>query len=199
MVPASAISASIQGAASFPGGQTWPLLADAIGNAIATWAVVPGNIVIQGVTAGVIGSGTVTGVLTFTGPPTLVVAQMLAGGLTGQTVNQVGTAIGTGLLTSLSGSMTYQGVSVGVAVGTDVSFIASVNSATLSSALQLAHVALTGALGGSGSSLPSFYTAIAAGIAAIIQTGVTLGSGIVAPAGPVGPGSSTGTSISFVV
>lgn len=176
------------------------MLADSIGNALATWAVVPGNILIQGVSTGVVGSGTVVGTLQFTGPPSLVVAQMLGGGLTGQTVTQVGTAIGTGLLSSLSGSMLYQRVSAGVGQGLDVSFIASVNSATLSSAFQLAHVAITGALGGSGSSLPSFYTAIAAGIAAIIQTGVTLpGSGIVTPAGPLGPASSTGTTISFIV
>jgi hypothetical protein len=199
MVPAAAISQAIRGAASFSGGQTWALLCDAIGNAVASWAVLPGSILIQGVTTGVIGSGTVTGTLTFTGSPSLVVAQMTAGGLIGATTPQVGTAIGTGLLSSLSGAMLYQGVSVGVASGTDLSFVASVSTPSLVSALQLAHLGTTGALGGSGASLPAFYTSIAAGVAAIIQTGVTLGSGIVAPAGPLGPGSSTGTSTSFVV
>lgn len=200
MVPASAISGAIRGAAGFPGGQTWALLADAVGNALSTWAPTPGNVVIQGVSTGVVGAGTVTGSLQFTGGPALVVAGMSGGGLSGTTVAQVGTAIGTGLLSSLSGSLLYQGVSAGVGSGIDVSFIASANPATLAVALQLAHVALTGALGGTGSSLPSFYTAIASGISSFIQTGITLpGTGIVAPAGPLGPASSVGSTISFVL
>lgn len=198
MVPASAISASIIGSASFPGGQTWSLLANAIGSALSTWAVTPGNVVIQGVSTGAVGAGTVTGFLQLTGSPSLVVAQMTAGGLTGQSVTQVGTAIGLGVLTSLSGSLTYQGVSTGVALGTDISSVVSVNTPSLASTLQATHTALAGTLGGSGSSLPSFYTAIASGIAAMVQTGVTLGSGIVVPAGPVGPGSSVGTTISIL-
>ena len=200
MVPASAIAASIQGSASYPGGQTWALLAQAIGNALSTWAVTPGNILVQGVSTGVVGAGTVTGFMQLTGGPALVVAGMSGGGLTGTTVAQVGTAIGTGLISSLSGTLTYQGISTGVGSGLDVSFIPSVNSATLASALQLAHVALTAVLNGTGSSLPSFYTAIATGIASLIQTGVTLpGTGIVVPSGPLAPGSSVGTTISFLV
>lgn len=194
------ISAAIRGAASFPGGQTWGLLADAVGNAFTTWAVVPGNVLVQGVTTGVIGSGTVVGTIQFTGGPTLVVAGMSGGGLLGTTVPQVGTAIGTGLMTALSGTLTYQGTSVGVAVGLDVSFIPTANVATLASALQLAHVALTATLGGTGANQPSFYSAIAAGIVDLVETGVTVpGTGIVTPAGPVGPSSSAGTSISFLV
>lgn len=145
------------------------------------------------------GAGTVTGMLTFTGPASLVPAQMTAGGLTGRTTPQAGTAIGLGLLSSLNGLVPYLGVSTGVGSGTDASVVTSVNLPTLVVAFRLAHVALLGALGGHGSSLPAFYTGIASGIAAIIQTGVTLGSGIVAPSGPLGPGSSVGTTLSTIV
>lgn len=200
MVPASVISAAIQGSSSFPGGPTWSLLADAVGNALATWSVVPGNIVIQGVTTGAVGSGQVIGTLQLTGGPSLVVAGLTAGGISGATVAQVGSAIGSGILTSLSGTLRYQGVSAGVAVGLDVSFVASANPSTLASAIQLAHIASTSALGGSGSALPSLYTALAVGIVSLIQTAVTVpGTGVVTPAGPVGPGSTVGTSTSFIV
>ena len=198
MVPATAISQAIRGSATFPGGQTWAFLCDAIGTAVATWAVVSGNIVVQGVTQGVIGSGVVTGVLQIVGPPSLVATQMTFGGLAGVTTPQVGAAIGSGLVTSLSGATPYQGVSLGVGMGTDLSVVASVNPVTLAVALRLAHSSLTGALGGSGAILPAFYTGIAQGIAALIQTGVTLGTGVVAPSGPLGPGSSVGTSLSIV-
>lgn len=200
MVPASAISGAIRGSASFPGGQTWGLLADALGNAFSTWASTPGNVLVQGVSTGVVGAGTVVGTLQFTGGPALVPAGMASGGLSGTTVAQVGTAIGTGLMSSLSGTLTYQGVSTGVGSGLDVSFVTSANSASLSAALQAAHVALTATLGGTGSSLPSFYLAIASGIATLVQTAVTVpGTGVVTPAGPLGPSSSVGSTISFLV
>jgi hypothetical protein len=199
MVPATVIAQAIRGSATFPGGQTWAFLCDAIGTAVATWAVVPGNIVVQGVTQGVIGSGVVTGVLQILGPPSIVATQMTFGGLVGVTTPQVGTAIGLGLVTSLSGALPYQGVSLGVGLGTDLSVVTVSNPATLAVALRLAHSSLTGALGGAGAILPAFYTGIALGIAQLVQTGVTLGTGVVAPSGPLGPGSGVGTSLSAVV
>lgn len=175
------------------------MLADAIGNAFATWAVVPSNVLLQGVSTGVIGAGTVIGTLQLTGGPSLVVAGMTAGGLAGTTVAQVGTAIGAGLVSALSGTLTYQGVSVGVGSGIDVSFVSSVNAATLASALQASHLAQAATLGGSGASLPSFYAAIASGISSLLQTGVTLpGTGVVTPSGALGPSSTTGSSTSFL-
>lgn len=199
MVPASAISSSIRGAASFSGGTTWPLLCDAIGNAFTTWAAIPGNVVIQGVSSGVVGVGTVMGFFQFVGSPALASAALMAGGMTGVTAPQIGTAIGTGLLSSLTGTLQYQGISTGVGSGTDVSLIITVNQATLTNALQLAHTAICAAQGGSGSSLPSFYSAISGSIVAILQTAVTSPVGVVTPSGPLGPGSSVGTTISFLV
>lgn len=199
MIPGSVISASIRGSASFPGGQTWGILADAIGNAFVSWASTPGNVILQGVTAGIVGAGSVTGVLTLTGGPALVVSG-LSGGLSGVTVPQVGTAIGTGLISALSGSIQYQGVSVGVGSGTDVSFVSSANAVSLSSLIQAAHVSLTAGRGGSGANYPAFYTALGTGIASLIQTAVTLpGTGIVTPSGALGPSSSSGTSLSTPV
>lgn len=200
MVPAASISQAIRQAATFTGGQAWPILCDAIGQAIVAWAPTPGNVVIQGVSTGVVGSGTVTGVFQIFGPPVLVPNAMTAGGLTGTTVAPIGTAIGLGLIQSLSGSLQYQGTSVGVAQGTDVSMVVSTNVPTLTAALQAAHAGILSAQGGSGAVLPAFYTSIAAGIAAMLDTAVTLpAAGVVTPAGPLGPGSSTGTTVSFVV
>jgi hypothetical protein len=201
MVPATAISSSIRSAAGFPGGNSWPLLCDALGNALSTWAVVPGNVTIQGATAGVIGAGTVFGTMQFTGDPSLVIGAMQGGGLSGTTVTSIGSAIGLGLLSSLNGAFQYQGVSVGVGQGTDVSLILGTNVATLTSTLQLAHSAIcAGFGGGSGSATPTLYSALAAGIAAMLATGVTVpGTGIVTPAGPLGPALSVGTSLSLVI
>lgn len=201
MVPATAISSAIRGAAGFPGGNSWPILCDAIGNAVSTWAVVPGNVTIQGATAGVVGAGTVLGIMQFNGDPATAAAVMQGSGLAGNSASQVATAISAGLLSSLSGTLQYQGVSVGVAQGTDISAVIAVNTATLITQLQASHVALCGAFGGgTGSATPVLYSAIASGIAVILSTGVTLpGSGIVTPAGPLGPASSVGTSISFVI
>lgn len=200
MVPASAISSAIQGAASFPGGATWPLLCNAIGNAVSTWAVAPGNVLVQGVSTGVVGAGTVTGLLQFSPDPATVSSVIQGAGLAGTTVSQLGTALTLGMLSSLNGSLQYQGVSAGVAQGLDVSLVATVNTATLITALQSAHSALASALGGSGASNAVLYSALAAGIATIFSTGTTLpGTGIVTPAGPLGPASSVGATVSVIV
>jgi hypothetical protein len=197
LVPASAIALAIRGSATFAGGPTWPLLCDAIGNAVSAWAVVPGNVVLAGVTNGVIGAGTSTGLLVFNASPSLAVAAMTSGGLAGESASQVGQAIALGLLASLSGSVPYQGVSVGVSSGVDVSSVTFVNTAALGAALQAAHLSATAALGGSGSRTPVLYTSLASGIAVIIATGTTLlGTGVVAPVGPVGPASGVGSSVS---
>jgi hypothetical protein len=137
----------------------------------------------------------------FTGDPSLVIGAMQGGGLSGTTVASIGSAVGLGLLSSLNGAFQYQGVSVGVGQGTDVSLIIGTNVATLTSTLQATHAALcAGFGGGSGSATPALYSALAAGIAAMLATGVTVpGTGIVTPAGPLGPASSVGTSLSFVI
>jgi len=200
MVPATAISSAIRGAASFPGGNTWPLLCDAIGNAVATWAVVPGNVVVQGVSTGVVGAGTVLGFMQFNADPALITSAIQGAGLAGTTVSRLGSALTLGLTSSLSGSLQYQGVSAGVAQGTDISLVASANTATLITALQSAHSALAAVLGGSGASNPVLYSALASGISIFFSTGITLpGTGIVTPAGPLGPASSVGTTVSVIV
>lgn len=199
MVPASSISLAIQGSATFAGGPTWPLLCNAIGNAVSAWAAAPGNILIQGVTNGVVGTGTVTGVLQITGAPSLVASVMIIGGLAGVTAPQVGLAIGLGLISSLSGQLAYTGASIGVGSGTDLSAVTHADAYMLAMAFRLNHAVLAQNLGGTGAHLPAFYDSISVGIASMLMTGVTVpGSGIVAPSGPLGPGSSVGSSISLV-
>jgi tRNA threonylcarbamoyl adenosine modification protein YeaZ len=98
------------------------------------------------------------------------------------------------------GSFTGLRTATGVAQGLDLSLVASVNVATLITSLQSAHSALTSALGGSGSSNPILYSALSSGIATSLSTGTTLpGTGIVTPAGPLGPASSVGTTVSVLV
>ncbi len=199
MVPASAISLAIRGSATFAGGPTWPLLCDAIGNAVSAWAVVPGNILILGVTNGVIGAGTVTGLLQITGPASIMAETLTSGGLVGATASQLGLAIGLGLISSLSGQLTYVGVSTGVGSGIDLSAVTQANAYTLAPILRLNHAPLTAGFGGSGAQLPAFYDAISVGIAAMLLTGMTVpGSGVVVPSGPLGPGGSVGTSLNTV-
>ena len=132
--------------------------------------------------------------MTFAGTPSLVLAAM--GALRGQNAPALATALAAGLNAGLVG-LSYLGASVGVGTGTDVSRVVSVNALVLAQSLRTTHTALCVAQGGTGSTVPSFYEALAAGIAAVIATGT--GVGVVAPTGPLGPSSSVGTSASVPV
>lgn len=192
MIPPTVLAAALRASAPFPGGPAFDLLCQAIANATVTW--LPAGVTLVGVTAGVVGAGTVTGTMTFAGTPSLVLAAM--GALRGQNAPALATALAAGLNAGLVG-LSYLGASVGVGTGTDVSRVVSVNALVLAQSLRTTHTALCVAQGGTGSTVPSFYEALAAGIAAVIATGT--GVGVVAPTGPLGPSSSVGTSASVPV
>lgn len=192
MIPPTALAAALRASAPFPGGPAFDLLCQAIANATVTW--LPAGVSLVGVTAGVVGAGTVTGTISFAGTPGLVLEAM--GALRGTNAPALATALATGLNAGLLG-LSYLGASVGVGTGTDVSRVVSVNALALSQSLRTTHTALCVAQGGTGSTVPSFYEALAAGIAAVIATGT--GAGVVAPTGPLGPSSSVGTSTSVPV
>ena len=192
MIPPATISQSLRHSAGFSGGPTYEILCQAIGNALVTWLP---TVTLTGVTTGVIGAGTVTGTLTFTGLLPAVLAALTGAGLQGQAVQGLATGLVNGL-TVLNG-LTYLGNSTGVATGTDTTFVTVANTTSLASILQGVHTSLCSAQGGTGSSVPGFYTGIANAIGTIVSTGI--GTGVVAPAGPVGPSSSAGTSLSHPV
>lgn len=197
MIPPSVLTTAIKSSADFPGGPTFDLLCQAIASSLVSW--LPTGVTLQGVTAGVIGAGVVSGMLTFAGSTPTVSGILSSGGLVGQVSPRLAQALTSGLNSGLSGC-TYTGISTGVASGTDVSHVASVNLATLASTLQTNHSALCSPLGGHGALNPSWYICLASAIGSIILTGVTTPvSGIVTPTGPLGPGSSVGTSLSVPV
>lgn len=196
MVPASAISSAMQAAAPFPGGPTFSILCQAIANSLVAWLPVGVNLV--GVTTGTVGVGTVTGTLIFGGNPGLI---LTAFGTTihGATAAQMATTLFGGLTVGLAG-LTYVGPSAGVGLGTDISHVVSANATSLAAVLQTTHSALCLLQGGTGSTVPGYYDALAGAICAIIMTGQTLPpTGVVAPSGPLGPSASVGTSTSIPV
>lgn len=192
MIPPSVLAAALRTSAPFPGGPAFDLLCQAVANAVTAW--LPAGVALVGVTSGVVGAGTVTGALAFAGAPPAVLGAM--GALHGPNVPSLATTLSAGLTAGLAG-LPYAGVSVGVGTGTDVSRVVSANVPALAQALRAAHSALCAAQGGTGSTVPAFYEALASGIAVVISTGT--GTGAVAPTGPLGPSSSVGTSTSVPV
>jgi hypothetical protein len=196
VIPPTVLAQALRTSAPFPGGVTFDLFCQAIAIATVTW--LPTGVSLTGVTTGVIGAGTVTGTLAFTGTPALVLAA-IGTSLTGQNVPALATVLSTGLTTGLVG-LTYAGVSVGVATGADTSLVTRADVPTLAQVLRTTHTSLCAAQGGTGSVVPGFYEALASGIVSVIVTGATVPpTGVVAPTGPVGPGSSVGTSLSVPV
>lgn len=170
-------------------GVEWPRVARFVGIAVAAWAPVPGNIVLQGVTTGAAGSGAVTGKVSIIPAPLIVPAQVLTT-LFGVKAAAVGRAVGLGIATAFNASAAYQGASVGVGSGTDVSKVTVVNGSSLVLALSAA-AATTGL---TGVNIARLCAGLGPGIANLLLTGT--GIGVVA--GPVGPSPGVGTSISRV-
>lgn len=197
MIPPTTITSSLRGSADFPGGPTFGILCTAISNAVVSW--LPTGVQLVGVTNGTIGAGTVTGTVIVSGVPSVVLAALVSNGFNGQTAPRIAQVLATGLNAGLAG-LTYTGTSTGVSTGTDTSRAVRVDVVSLTEDLRVAHTALCTPMGGHGSQVPTFYSAIAIGIGTILQTATTVpGTGIVTPNGPVGPGASVGTSLSHFV
>lgn len=195
MIPPAVIAAALRSAAPFPGGPTLDILCQALAAAITGW--LPTGVALTGVTAGVVGAGTVTGTLVFTGTPAAVLGAM--GAFTGPTVSPLSVMLSAGLDAGLAG-LPYAGVSVGVGLGTDISHVVSVNVPALASILRTTHSAMCAPLGGSGAMVPGFYEALAAGVGVVVLTGATLPpTGVVAPTGVVGGLPLVGTSTAVPV
>lgn len=184
------ITAAIAAAGPELKGIVWVRLTVVLGIAVATWAQVPANLAMQGVTTGAAGSGVVTGKMAVTPAPLPVPAAVSAATVVGLDAASVARAVGLGVAAAFNASATYQGVSVGVGSGTDVSKVSLSNGPSLVAAIQAA--ALSTAFGGV--VMPRVATGLGTGIAALLLTGT--GIGVVA--GPVGPAPGAGTSVSRV-
>ena len=164
-------------------------VAVAVGIGVSTWALLPANLALQGVTVGAVGSGTVTGKVFLVPNPLIVPAHFLTV-LFGVQAPAVARAIGLGVAAAVNAEAGYQGVSVGVGTGTDISKVSISNGPALVLALAAA-MTTTGLLG---TEVSQLCAGLGPGIANLLLTGT--GTGVVA--GPVGPSPGAGTSISRV-
>lgn len=172
-------------------GPDWLRLSTVLGNAIAAWAVVPANVVLNGVTTGVAGSGTVNGTVSVAPNVPLVAGALTSAGFAGPNSASLAKAVAVGVATSFTASALYQGASVGVGSGSDVSTITAANPVALSGIIQ----ATASAAGMNGPNIAQLSVGVGNGVAALLLTGT--GVGVVA--GPGGPVPGAGTSVSRVV
>lgn len=191
-VTSAQITSLILASAAFPGGPTWPALAQAIGLGVFNWATgQPTNLALRGVTAGTAGSGIVTGTLVVPPDPAPLLSAMSAVG-SGVTSLPLCSAIALGISSAYTASGTYQGSSVGVSSGSDVSVVFLSNPVTLVSSLLASMGMVFSSMGGSpGTSSLQIATGLGNGIASLFLQGS--GIGIVSPATPL-PGPGAGTS-----
>lgn len=186
------IQTSIQAADPGLQGTLWLQITALLGTAITSWAQVPSNVVLQGITAGSAGSGVTFGKLVVR-PQALPVSQATtAAGFMGINGVRMARAIGIGIANAFTAVGTYRGISTGVGVGTDTLSIVTANSVTLASTI----MATATGFDFSGPLLPQFAAAYGTGIASLISL-ETRGTGIVTGVG--GPSPASGTSISQVV
>jgi len=189
----SIIAGAILSAGAVMTGPSFPLLCQALGNGIYTWAIVPANLLLTGVATGPQGAGVVTGSLSIAPNPGLISAGLSASGVVGSSSPQLANAVGTGVATAFTSSAQYTGPAVGVGGGADISGVAVANVASLGALLLSSMVGSFGQMGGSTAQVAQ---GLATGIASLIQTAV--GTGVVAGT-PTSPTIVTGTTPSSSV
>jgi hypothetical protein len=184
-----AITSAIIAAGPTLKGADFLKIASAVGNGVASWALIPANLALQGVTTGVVGGGVVNGKV-FVVPAPLVPGSVASVGLLGMMAPTLAQAVGIGVATAFNASAQYQGVSSGVGVGTDVSKVSVANGPSLILMLQ----GVMNSSGLVGGDVPRLASGLGTGIAALLLTGTGAG----AVTGPAGPSPAGGTSISRV-
>jgi hypothetical protein len=186
------LQAAIQAAAPDLMGTGWLRLATAIGTAVGSWALVPSNVTVLGVTAGSAGSGVVNGKLFVVPQPLPVSAAVSAAALLGVHTPALARAIGVGVANAFNSSAVYQGTSVGVGAGTDTVVRVVANGGTLSALLS----SVAAGMGLQGVWIPQLSAALGTGISGLLMSGT---QGVGAVTGATGPMPAAGTSISRVV
>lgn len=190
LTPPTITAAIIAAAPDLPG-PDFLRIATLLGVSITSWAQLPSNVVVQGVTSGVAGSGAVTGKLFVAPQPVPVNAAFAGASLLGINAQQMARGIGVGVGTAFTSSAQYVGVSAGVGTGSDISKITFANPSTLTAAI----LAAAPGLGFGGPAMPVFAAAVGTGVSTLLLTGTGTG----AVAGPGGPVPAAGTSISKVL
>lgn len=185
------ISASITAATPDLPGPDFQRLSILLGVAIFTWATIPSNLVVQGVTTGAAGAGAVLGTINVPPVPLPVNAAFAGAGILGPSGQQMARGIGVGVALAFTANAQYIGASAGVGSGTDVSKITVANPATLTAAV----LAAAPAVGFAGANLAQIAAAVGTGVSALLLTGTGVGG----VAGPAGPAPAAGTSVSKVV
>lgn len=187
-----AITLALQAAGPEFLGPTFGPLSIAIGQAVHTWAILPTNLALTGVTTGTAGSGLATGLVTVPPNPLLAASMFTANGVVGPTGVSLARAIGIGIPAAFTAGAQYAGLSVGVSSGTDLSKISVVNPATLN--LQLLPIMQANFGGVLGISAAQTALAITNAVISLLAAGFTTPlTGIVSPTVPL-PGPAVGAS-----
>ena len=166
------------------------VLATAIGTAIGSWANTPSNITLVGATAGVAGSGAVSGKLTLPPNPAFYESAFVSTGLVGLSKTPLCISLSNAVSVAFS-SAVYVGTSSGVGVGTDITKVVFANGTSLVSILNSTFASHS--IVGVNSSV--LANAISIGVVAHLST--CFGNGAVVGSPSIVP--SIGTSNSNVV
>ena len=190
-VTSAAITTAIIGVsnATFPGSQSMPKIASAVGKSMVVWLPLFFNVLAQGVSVGTAGAGSVNGKMFFV-PNGGTVASLKAAGIKGPNATGLGTSVENGVALVLNASAQYTGFSVGVGVGGDVTKVSFVNSATLIGIL----IPNLKAAGINGPLTAQLGTGLGNGLATLVNTGFGFGG----VAGPPSIIPAVGSSISLV-
>lgn len=182
-----AITLALQAAGPEFLGPTFGPLSIAIGQAVHTWAILPTNLALTGVTTGAApGMGIVTGLVTVPPNPLLAASMFTANGVVGPTGVSLARALGVGIPAAFTAGAQYVGTSIGVSVGTDLSKISIVNPATLN--LQLLPLMQANFGGVLGLSAAQVALAITNAVTSLLAAGFTTPlTGIVTPVPPPSP------------
>jgi hypothetical protein len=189
LVP-SQIAAQIRLAAPTFSGTMWMPVTEAIGLAVTAWATgQPQNVMMTGVTTGVLGGGAVQGKIICPPMPPLVIGACMAAGNTGPMMTALATAASIGVTTTFTQTGMYAGPSAGTGAGIDISKIVVANPASLIGLIQTMLRAVTG---GGGPGVTMLATGLGNGIAANVMLGFGApGMGVVVGAGGPLPGAGS--------
>ncbi len=190
-VTSAAITAAIVGVANarFPGSKNMPQIALAVGRSLLQWLPIQTNVLVQGVTIGVAGTGAVNGKIQFVSNGATI-GTLAAAGIRGTNSLGIAISVENGVASALNASAQYTGSSIGVGVGSDTCKVALANSGTL---IGILIPNLQGA-GVNGTLAAQLGTGLGNGLATLIQTGYGFG-GVTGSPSPV---SASGTSLSLV-
>lgn len=185
-----ALIASIRGAYPHQGSKTFPSLASAVGLAVTQWVRVPTFVLMRGTSAGLLGSGTVTGKVLLKASG-LVAPALISVGIEASQAQEIGGAIEQGIASSFTGTAQYQGTSTSVGSGTDTSNVVLALAPPLVALLQ----AQLAGLGIQGPLAPLMARGLGSGISSLIQTARGVGGVVGVSSGLPGSGVSVSVLI----